>query len=108
MIVMQVVPKDAGVDMYRLLRHKVLHDAATWGFSNKARTRLRHINSAGHIDVGGAGGVLVAQIHPKSARDVFYLSEKFLGRLVAWFEEHLAAINVQFAPDPPPRRRRRR
>lgn len=108
MIVMQVVPKDADVDVYRLLRAKVLHAAATWHFSNKARTRLRHLNSDGYIDVGGSGGVLVARIHPSSPRDVFYLSEKFLGRLIAWFEEHLAAINVQFAPDPPRRRRRRR
>ena len=108
MIVMQVVPKDGRVDAYRLLRAKVLHDATTWYWSNKAKTRLRHINSEGHIDVGGARGVLVARIHPKSQRDVFYLSEKFLGRLIAWFEEHLAAINLQFAPDPPKKRRKRR
>ncbi len=108
MIVMQVVPKDGSIDVYRLLRSKVLHEAATWDFGNKAKTRLRHLNSKGYIDVRGADGVLVAHIYPKSPRDVFYLSEKFIGRLVAWFEEHLAAINVQFAPEPMRKRKRRR
>jgi len=107
MIAMQVVPKDGTVDVYQLLRSKVIHEAATWYWGNKAKTRLRHINSEGHIDVRGADGVLVAHIHPKSPRDVFYLSEKFLGRLVAWFEEHLAAINVQFGPDLKRRKRRK-
>ncbi|MBI3081385.1 MAG: hypothetical protein HYY94_00430, partial [Gemmatimonadetes bacterium] len=59
------------------------------------------------IDVRGADGVLVAHIYPSSPRDVFYLSEKFLGRLAAWFEEDLAAINVQFVPDPKRKKRRR-
>jgi len=108
MIVMQVVPRDGNVDVYRLLRSKVLHEAATWYWGNKAKTRLRHVNSKGYIDVRGADGVLVAHIHPSSPRDVFYLSEKFLGRLAAWFEEHLAAINVQFAPDVKRRKRRKR
>ena len=105
---MQVVPRDGTVDVYQLLRSKVIHEAATWYWGNKAKTRLRHINSQGHIDVRGADGVLVAHIYPSSPRDVFYLSEKFLGRLVAWFEESLAAINVQFAPDVNRRRRRTR
>jgi len=108
MIVMQVVPRDSNVDVYRLLRSKVLHEATTWHWGNKAKTRLRHVNSKGYIDVRGADGVLVAHIHPNSPRDVFYLSEKFLGRLVAWFEEHLAAINVQFVPDVKRRKRRKR
>jgi hypothetical protein len=50
----------------------------------------------------------VAHLHPKAPRDVFYLSEKFLGRLTAWFEQHLAAINVQFAPEAAPARKKRR
>lgn len=108
MIVMQVVPRDGKVDVYRLLRAKVLHQAATWYWGNKAKTRLRHLNSQGFIDVRGADGVLVAHIHPSSPRDVFYLSEKFLGRLAAWFEEHLAAINVQFVPQVEKRRKRKR
>lgn len=108
MIVMQVVPRDGAVDVYRLLRSKVLHEAATWYWGNKAKTRLRHLNSKGHIDVRGADGVLVAHIHPSSPRDVFYLSEKFLGRLAAWFEEHLAAINVQFVPEIKRKRKHRR
>ncbi|MBI2073449.1 MAG: hypothetical protein HYW06_07815 [Gemmatimonadetes bacterium] len=107
MIVMQVVPKDGKVDVYRLLRAKVLHEATTWSWGNKAKTRLRHVNSEGYIDVRGADGVLVAHIYPSSPRDVFYLSEKFLGRLAAWFEEDLAAINVQFVPDPKRKKRRR-
>jgi len=108
MIIMQVVSRDGTVDVYQLLRSKVIHEAATWYWGNKAKTRLRHINSQGHIDVRGADGVLVAHIYPSSPRDVFYLSEKFLGRLVAWFEEHLAAINVQFATDVKRRKRRTR
>jgi len=108
MVVMQVVPRNGKVDVYRLLRAKVLHEATTWYWGNKAKTRLRHLNSKGYIDVRGADGVLVAHLHPSSPRDVFYLSEKFLGRLTAWFEEHLAAINVQFAPEAAPARKKRR
>jgi hypothetical protein len=33
---------------------------------------------------------------PKERRDLFYLAEKFIGRMIAWFEDELAAINVQF------------
>lgn len=108
MIAMQIVPKDGTVDVYQLLRSKVIHEAATWYWGNKAKTRLRHINSEGYIDVRGADGVVVAHIYPKSPRDVFYLSEKFLGRLVAWFEESLAAINLQFAPEVKGRKVKRR
>ena len=32
----------------------------------------------------------------KDRRDHFYLAEKFMGRHVAWFEDDLVAINVQF------------
>jgi len=94
MIHIQVVPRE-GVDAYKLLRAKVLHEAATWYWSNKAKTRLRHLQSKGHIDVAHAGGVVIATVHPKERRDLFYLAEKFMGRLVAWFEEDLVAINVQ-------------
>lgn len=99
MIQIQVVPRQ-GVDAYKLLRSKVLHEAATWDWANKAKTRLRHVQSDGHIDVANAGGVIVARVFPKERRDVFYLAEKFMGRLVAWFAPDLAAINVQFV-DPP-------
>ena len=105
MIVIQVVPR-AGADAYRLLRSKVLHEATTWYWSNKAKTRLRHVQSSGHIDVANAGGVIVAQVHPKVRRDLFYLAEKFMGRLAAWFEEELIAINVQFVPEPAGRKKR--
>lgn len=108
MIVMQVVPRDGNVDVYQLLRSKVIHEAATWYWGNKAKTRLRHVNSEGHIDVRGADGVVIAHIYPSSPRDVFYLSEKLLGRLVAWFEENLSAINIQFVPDAKRRKRKRR
>ena len=98
MIVIQVVPRE-GADAYRLLRSKVLHEAATWDFSNKAKTRLKHVQSSGHIDIANAGGAVVARVHPKEPRDIFYLAEKFIGRMVAWFESDLAAINVQFMAD---------
>jgi hypothetical protein len=107
MIQIEVVPR-AGVDAYTLLRAKVLHEATTWYWSNKARTRLRHLQSAGHIDVANAGGVLVARVRPKAPRDIFYLAEKFMGRLVAWFEAELAAIHLQFLDDAPRPKRRKR
>lgn len=107
MIQIEVVPR-AGVDAYALLRAKVLHEATTWYWSNKARTRLRHLQSAGHIDVANAGGVLVARVRPKDRRDIFYLAEKFMGRLVAWFEAELAAIHLQFLDEPAPAKRRKR
>ncbi len=86
----------------------MLHEAATWYWANKAKTRLRHVQSAGHIDVANAGGVIVARVTPKERRDLFYLAEKFMGRLVAWFEHELVAINVQFVEEPPPRKRAKR
>ena len=110
MVVIQVVPR-TGHDVYLLLRAKVLHEATTWYWSNKTKTRLRHIQSNGHIDVGKADGVLVARVFPKDRRDLFYLAEKFMGRLVAWFEDELTAINVQFVeeikPKKKPRKKRR-
>ena len=105
MIQIQVVPQ-TGVDAYKLLRSKVLHDATTWYWSNKAKTRLRHIQSEGHIDVSHAGGVVVARVYPKETRDLFYLAEKFLGRMIAWFESDLVSLNLQFLKDPRPRRKR--
>jgi hypothetical protein len=107
MIQIQVVPRE-GVDAYALLRSKVLHEATTWDWVNKKKTRLKHIQSNGHIDVSHAGGVVVAQVEPKDRRDLFYLAEKFMGRLVAWFENELAAINVQFHLDPEGKRPKRK
>jgi len=98
MIMIQVVPR-SGNDAYKLLRHKVIHEAATWRWGNKKKTRLRHLQSNGWIDVYKAGDALVAKVCPKDRRDLFYLAEKFIGRLVAWFEEELAAINVQLLRD---------
>ena len=106
MIQIQVVPR-AGHDAYKLLRSRVLHQAATWYFSNKKKTRLRHIQSEGHIDIGNADGVLTARIFPKEPRDVFYLAEKFMGRIIAWFGAEVAAVNLQFVDDPPSRKKRR-
>ncbi|MEX0691299.1 MAG: hypothetical protein WD934_06630 [Gemmatimonadales bacterium] len=106
MIQIQVVPR-TGHDVYKLLRTRVIHQATTWEFANKKKTRLKHIQSAGHIDLGHADGVLMARVVPKEAKDLFYLAEKFMGRLVAWFGEELAAINLQFVEDPPKRRKRR-
>lgn len=107
MIQIQVVPR-GGADAYALLRSKVLHEAATWEWANKKKSRLAHIQSDGHIDVSNAGGVVVARVVPKAPRDLFYLAEKFMGRLVAWFADDLAAINVQFVAEPPAAARKRR
>jgi len=107
MIQIQVVPR-TGVNAYALLRSKVIHEAATWDWANKKKSRLKHIQSDGHIDVANAGGVVVAQVVPKTARDLFYLAEKFMGRLVAWFADDLAAINVQFLAEPAAKPRKRR
>lgn len=105
MIVIQVVPQGER-DIYRMLRAKVIHDAQTWYWHNKAKTRLKHIRSGGYIEVGNADGVLVARVHPQEASDLFRLAERFIGRLVAWFEEDLAAINVQFVSDAKKKKRR--
>lgn len=99
MIQIQVAPRE-GADAYQLLRSKVLHEAATWYWANKAKTRLKHLQSDGHIEIANAGGVVVARVIPKQRRDLFYLAEKFMGRLVGWFESDLAAINVQFVGVP--------
>ena len=107
MIQIQVVPR-TGADAYALLRSKVIHGAATWDWANKKKSRLKHIQSDGHIDVANAGGVVVARVVPKTSRDLFYLAEKFMGRLVAWFADDLASINVQFLADPPATKRKRR
>ena len=109
MLVLQVVPAH-GVNAYRLLRARI-REASTWNWANKARTRLKHIQrpKGGHIQIADAGGVLVAHIHPASPRDQFYLTEKFMGRLIAWFEKDLLAINLQFVTEPEkPKRGRKR
>jgi hypothetical protein len=110
MIQIQVAPREGG-DAYRLLRSKVLHEAATWYWANKAKTRLKHKNPRikGHIEVANAGGVIVARVVPKAPSELFYLAEKFMGRLVGWFETDLSAINVQLSGEKAePQRRRRR
>jgi hypothetical protein len=108
MIVLQIVPKP-DVDAYRILRYKVTHEARTWSWGNKAKTRLRHKNvERGYIEVGSAAGVVVATMRPHEPEDLFFLVEKLVGRLVAWFRDDLVAVNIQFADDPPRTRRRRR
>ena len=108
MLVLQAVPVP-GSDIFKLLRTRI-RKANTWDWGNKARTRLKHVQrlKGGHIAIDNAGGVLVAHVYPKSPDDLFYLAEKFTGRLVAWFAADLAAINIQFMPDPAPTRRRRK
>jgi hypothetical protein len=107
-LALQAVPAP-GKDIFKLLRARIRR-ANTWEWGNKARTRLRHVQrrNGGHIRIANAGGVLVAQVHPKSPDDLFYLAEKFTGRLVAWFAADLTAINVQFVAEPAPVRKRRR
>ena len=72
---------------------------------------MKHVQrpKGGHIRIAGADGVLVAHVLPKTPADQFYLAEKLMGRLIAWFESDLASINIQFLPEAPgPRRKRRR
>jgi hypothetical protein len=108
MLIVQVVPR-AGQDAYKLLRTKVIHEAKTWDWANRKKTRLTHKQKErGHVEVSSAKGVLVAHIQSKNPADAFFLVEKFVGRLVAWFENELAAINLQFLPEAPARKRRRR
>ena len=96
MLSLQIVPRE-GIDAYRLLRDKVTHEARTWSWKNKAKTRLIHKqNESGYIEVGSADGVLVAEIHPANDNETYFFAEKFIGRLVAWFRPDLAAINIQF------------
>ncbi len=97
MISLQIVPR-YGVDAYRLIRDKVTHDAHTWAWKNRKRTRLTRKSEPkrGYIDVGSADGVVVAQIRPARQDDDWFFAEKFIGRLVAWFPSDIAAINVQF------------
>jgi hypothetical protein len=105
MLKLQVIPQP-GVDAYKLLRNKVTNEARTWKWSNKTKTRLRHSRqNSGYIQVANAAGVLTAEIHP-GGDGPYFLTEKFIGRLVAWFPEDLLAINLQFAPDPPRKRKR--
>lgn len=109
MLVLQAVPAP-GRDAFRLLRARI-KEAPTWNWSNKKKTRLKHVQrpKGGHIDIANANGVLVAHVLPKAPADLFYLAEKFTGRLVAWFEADLLAINIQFVADlPKPRKRRKR
>lgn len=108
MLVLQAVPAGQ-LDAFKLLRGRIRR-APTWSWGNKAKTRLKHAQrpKGGYIEVGGSDGVLIAHIHPKTPDDLFYLTEKFTGRLVAWFEGQLLAINLQFVPEPAPAKKRRR
>lgn len=109
MLSVQVIPR-SGIDGYRLLRDKVAHGARTWSWKNKRKTRLIHKqNLAGYIEVGGADGVVVAEIHTADVNDVYFFAEKFVGRLVAWFQADLAAINMQFRAEVQrPRRKKKK
>ena len=97
MLRLQIVPQ-IGTDAYRLLRDKVTHEAHTWSWLNKAKTRLTRSSEPkrGYIEIGSADGVIVAEIRPARESDTWFFAEKFIGRLVAWFPADIAAINVQF------------
>jgi hypothetical protein len=100
MVTLQVVPRP-GVDAYRILRSKVTREARTWWWRNRTKTRLSHEQRAkGYIQVGGCEGILLARIHPGDPKEAFFFVEKFIGRLVAWFEEDLVAISVQLSERP--------
>lgn len=108
MLIVQVVPR-VGVDAYRILRNKVTHEARTWSWKNKTKTRLQHVQyRPGYIEVGSAEGVVIARIVPVEEKDQFFLAEKFIGRLIAWFAQDLAAINLQFLGEAPPVKRRKK
>ena len=66
MLVLQAVPAGK-LNAFKLLRARI-REASTWSWSNKARTRLKHVArpKGGHIEVSSAGGVLVAHIKPKT------------------------------------------
>ena len=105
-MMIHVVPRE-GVDAYKLLRSKVIHEAKTWYWKNRAKTRLGHISNAdGFIDVGSAKGVLIAHVRPKEPAGYYFFAEKFIGRLIAWFRADLAAIHLHFGPVEPERKRR--
>jgi len=107
MISIQAVPK-SDVDVYKLLRDKVTHKAHTFEWANKAKTRLHHKGSkSGYIKVGTVEGVLVAQIKPQESAH-YFLCEKFIGRLIAWFENELMAINIQLKEETEKKKKRKR
>ena len=108
MVVLQAIPA-GDLDAYQLLRARI-REARTWSWANKKKSRLRHAQrpKGGYIEVARANGVLIAHIRPKTQSDLFYLAEKFTGRLIAWFERELIAINVQFLPEPEKKARKRR
>ncbi|MFQ3578612.1 MAG: hypothetical protein SNJ71_00545, partial [Bacteroidales bacterium] len=82
MISIQIVPKNES-DIYKLLRDKVTHEAKTWYWSNKGKTKLQHNQSEGYIEVGSADGVLIAKVYPKKKSDLFYIAEKFIGKVIS-------------------------
>ncbi len=68
MILIQVVAKD-DEDVYKLLRHKVTHEARTWSWAKRSKTRLQHARlEAGYIEVASAESVLVAQFTRSRSR----------------------------------------
>lgn len=107
MILIQVIP-NGKTDAYKLLKDKVTHEAETWSWDNKPKTKLVHANIDGHIEIDSADGVIVARVFPKTKKYEYYLTEKFMGRLIAWFSSELIAINVQFVTDPPRKKTKKR
>lgn len=105
MLTIQVIPR-SGLDAYKLVRDKVTHEAQTWEWANRAKTRLQHPRSTGYIEVSSADGILIAQIFPQSTESLYFLAEKFVGRLVAWFADDLVAINIQLISDERSKRRK--
>ncbi|MFI5280858.1 MAG: hypothetical protein ACHQU1_10200 [Gemmatimonadales bacterium] len=94
MIQIEIVPKK-GSNAYTLLRSRV-HKAATWRWGNRAKTQLRHVQSKGWLTVKKDGAMATAHVVPKDPRDIFYLTEKLTGRLVAWFGNDLESVTVRF------------
>jgi hypothetical protein len=107
MILIQVIP-NGKTDAYKLLKDKVSHEANTFSWGDKAKTKLTHKNASGYIEIGSADGVIVARIYPKDPRSEEVLLEKFIGRLTAWFKNEFAAINVQFVAEVSGKKRAKR
>jgi hypothetical protein len=107
MILIQIVARP-DVNIERLLRDRVTHQAQTFYWGNKGKTRLRHTGHEGYIEIGTAEGVVVAVVNASGPEPPWGLTEKFIGRLTAWFRDELVAINIQFLSETGGRQRSRK
>lgn len=97
MISLQII-SNTGFNLYKNLRIKVTRDAQTFYWANRQKNKLCHTNQAqkNFIRIAGTTDVVIAHVNAVTEEASFYLVEKLMGRLVAWFEHDLIAINIQF------------